>query len=63
MKSLAPWMLIVAGVIFLFAGSSLANIGESIDNLIASKWTATALIVAGGIWLYVTTGHFRRITA
>jgi len=63
MKNLTPIVFLGVGLILLFAGSSLANVGESVDRLIASRWTAIALIAVGAIWLYMTTGHFKRITA
>jgi hypothetical protein len=44
-----------AGAVLLFAGSALANVGQSVDNLIASKWTAIALMVFGAV-LFVGVG-------
>jgi hypothetical protein len=46
---------VAAGALLLFAGDSIANVGESIDNLIASKWTAIALMVFGAV-LFVGVG-------
>lgn len=37
------------GLVVLFAGTEIAGIGQSIDNLIASKWTGAALVGAGVI--------------
>ena len=42
------------GLVVLFAGSEIAGIGNSIDNLVQSKWTAAALIVSG-VAVFATT--------
>ena len=42
------------GLVVLFAGSEIAGIGASIDNLVQSKWTAAALVV-GGVALFAGT--------
>lgn len=42
------FILIIAGIILLFVGDKLANVGNSVDSIVSSKWTAIALIVAGG---------------
>ncbi len=42
-----------AGLVFLFAGSEIAGVGASIDNLVQSKWTAAALLV-GGVALFAS---------
>lgn len=45
------WALIVVaiGLAILFVGNSIANIGASVDRLVASKWTGVALLVIGAI--------------
>lgn len=40
-----------AGVLLLFLGSKIANVGDTVDRIIASKWTAVALIVVGGFFV------------
>lgn len=40
--------IIAAGIVLLFVGSKIANVGASVDSVISSKWTAIALIVVGG---------------
>jgi hypothetical protein len=40
-----------AGLVILFAGSEIAGVGQSIDNLVASKWTGAALLI-GGVALF-----------
>lgn len=35
------------GLVVVFAGSEIAGVGESVDRLVASKWTGAALIVGG----------------
>lgn len=42
-----------AGLVFLFAGSEIAGVGQSVDNLVQSKWTAAALIL-GGVALFAS---------
>ena len=42
------------GLVVLFAGSEIAGIVASIDNLVQSKWTAAALVV-GGVALFAGT--------
>lgn len=49
MKGLAIEFIIVGiGIVLLFIGDKIANVGASVDSVVASKWTAIALIVAGG---------------
>lgn len=50
------WALIfiAIGLAILFVGDSIANIGASVDKLVASKWTGVALIVIGG---FIFVGH------
>ena len=49
MKGIAIELLVIsAGIVLLFIGDKIANIGQSVDNVVASKWTAIALIVVGG---------------
>jgi hypothetical protein len=64
---LAPIAVLVAGIFLLFGGDAVASSEESIANatgsLIQNKWLAAGLLVAGGLWLYSTTGHFKSITA
>ena len=43
--------MIGVGIMLLFLGQRLANIGDTIDRIIASKWTAIALIVVGGFFV------------
>lgn len=45
------WALIfiAIGLAILFVGSSIANVGASVDKLIASRWTGAALIAIGGV--------------
>lgn len=52
-------ILIAIGVVIIFAGDSLANIGTSVDNLISSKWTGAALIAAGGIVFVGSESKFK----
>lgn len=39
----------VIGVVLAFFQDSIANVGQSVDNFIASKWTAYGLIVVGAV--------------
>jgi hypothetical protein len=49
MKGLAiEFAIIGVGILLLFIGDKIANIGNSVDSIVASKWTAVALIVVGG---------------
>ena len=49
MKGIAFELLVIsAGILLLFIGDKIANVGQSVDNVVASKWTAIALIVVGG---------------
>jgi hypothetical protein len=43
------WALIFVGVglIVLFAGDQIAGVGQSVDNLIANKWTGAGLLLLG----------------
>lgn len=67
MRSLGPIAFLGAGIFFLIGGSSVAsaeeNAAQSIGNLASNTWFAVALIVVGGIWLWSTTGHFKRLSA
>lgn len=49
------------GLIFWFAGDSLANIGNDVDSLIDNKWFATGLIAVGALGLAVETKAFSRL--
>jgi hypothetical protein len=40
--------IIAAGILLLFIGDKLAGIGNSVDSVVASKWTAISLIAIGG---------------
>ena len=40
-------LLAGAGLVVIFAGSELAGVGQSIDNLVASKWTGVAMVASG----------------
>jgi hypothetical protein len=50
----APFILVVAGVLMLFAGSAVASAEEgaasAIGSFIQNKWVAIGLIVAGALW-------------
>lgn len=49
MKGIGIELIIISiGILLLFIGSKIANIGESVDSVISSKWTAISLIVIGG---------------
>lgn len=67
MKLFAPVLILIAGLFLLFGGDAVAsseeNIANSVGSLIQNKWFAIALVFAGGLWLWSTTGHFKRITA
>lgn len=63
MRGFGPLIVIGLGLVILFVGDKIANVGASVDNLISSKWTGWALLLGGGFWLYSSTGHFRRITS
>jgi hypothetical protein len=67
MKLIAPIGLLILGIFLVVGGSSVANAEENVANsvggLASNTWFAVALIAAGGLWLYMTTGHFKRITA
>lgn len=43
------------GLVVIFAGTEIAGIGASIDNLVASKWTGAALIGAGVVMFATQT--------
>ena len=49
-----PILILLAGIVMLFAGSQLANSEEQIANgigkFLGSKWVAAGLILAGGLW-------------
>jgi hypothetical protein len=40
-----------AGLVIIFAGSEIAGVGDSLDRLVASKWTGAALLI-GGVALF-----------
>lgn len=67
MKILAPIGILIVGIFLLIGGSSLAdseeNVSSAIGNLLSNTFFAVALIAAGGLWLYSSTGHFKRISA
>jgi hypothetical protein len=64
---LVPIGVLAVGLLLLFGGSALENAEEGIANsfgsILGNTWFAVGLLIVGGIWLYSTTGHFKRITA
>lgn len=49
MKGIGIELVIISiGILLLFIGGKIANIGQSVDSIISNKWTAIALIVIGG---------------
>jgi hypothetical protein len=60
----APFILIVIGVLMLFAGSAVASAEEgaanSIGNFLQNKWVAIGLIAAGGLWVASEEGVFSK---
>ena len=59
----APFVLVVAGILMLFAGSAVASAEEgaatSIGNFIQNKWVAVGLIIAGVAWFAHDEGWLR----
>lgn len=66
-NALVPIAVLAVGVILLFGGSALESaeegVANSVGSILGNTWFALALLIAGGIWLYSTTGHFKHLTA
>lgn len=66
MRNIGPIAVLGVGIFLLVGGSSVANAEESaansVGNLASNTWFAVALLAAGGLWLWATTGHFKRVT-
>lgn len=64
-KLFAPIALVALGAFLLIGGSAVANseenVANAIGNLAANKFFAVAILAAGGLWLYSTTGHFKQL--
>lgn len=60
----APILVLIAGVVLLFAGSAFASaeegIAASIGKFAQNKWIAVGLIVAGGLWFAHEEGYLTR---
>lgn len=58
----APIVLVVAGIMMLFAGSALANaeqgVASSAGNFLQNKWVAAGMIIAGALWFGYEEGYF-----
>jgi hypothetical protein len=66
-KIFGPILLLGLGIFLIIGGDAVANSEENVANavggLASNTFFAIALIAAGGLWLYMTTGHFKRISA
>lgn len=66
MRSIGPIAILGVGIFLLVGGQSVASAEESAANsvgtLASNTWFAAALIFAGALWLWSTTGHFKRIS-
>lgn len=58
---IAAAVAIGLGLIFLFAGDTISNVGSDVDSLIDNKWFAAGLIGLGGLGLAVQTKAFSKI--
>lgn len=62
--TVAPIILVVIGLLALFAGPSVASaeegIANSIGNVISSKWVAIGIILAGALWFASEEGYLKK---
>jgi len=60
----APILLVVVGLLALFAGPSVASaeegVANSLGNALSSKWLAVGLITAGALWFASEEGYLQK---
>ncbi len=53
----------VVGLVLVFFQDSIANVGQSVDNLIANQWTAYGLVLIGAVLIFLPAFSKRGIKA